>query len=254
MPLGSASSPKLRLNDKSLRVKALIRCSKHDPYWCAARRDLQEFLRDACLAARVLHKGPREPPLQTNHGPLVCAEEPACGCALQPLITLLVPADEYISLSSLRRDVCHQLLFPHGLVRFLQNPMTTAANPPEIDIQQWSIRYDYEILCDDHHHLPWLRATEAALLHATAAHIARARNAAAALATSGSAEEAEEAAAVPRRSVEDAEEALCCVITNGLEVWVTMGAVHGCCIYSEHLELCHAQSMVLSNDGGLICH
>ena len=51
--------------------------------WCmiaCRRRDLRDFLRDACLAARVLHKGPREPPLQTNHGPLLCAAEPACGC------------------------------------------------------------------------------------------------------------------------------------------------------------------------------
>ena len=54
--------------------------------------------------------------------------------------------------------------------------------------------------------------TEAALLHATAVHIARARDAAAAAA------EPEEASVAPRRSVADAEEALCCVVTNGLEV------------------------------------
>ena len=46
-----------------------------------ARQELREFLRDCCLAARVLHKGPREPPLETNYGPLLCAEEPACGYA-----------------------------------------------------------------------------------------------------------------------------------------------------------------------------
>ena len=51
----------------------------HDEQPCAVRRELREFLRDACLAARVLHKGPREPPLETNHGPLLCAEEIACG-------------------------------------------------------------------------------------------------------------------------------------------------------------------------------
>ncbi len=58
----------------------------------------------------------------------------------------------------------------------------------------------------------WLRLTEAALLHAAAVHIARARDAAAAAA------EPEEASAATRRAVADAEEALCCVVTNGLEV------------------------------------
>ena len=59
----------------------------------AARRELREFMRDACLAARVLHKGPQEPPLQTNHGPLVCAEDPACGCARQLLTNMPVLAE-----------------------------------------------------------------------------------------------------------------------------------------------------------------
>ncbi len=64
------------------------------------------------------------------------------------------------------------------------------------------------------------RATEAALLHAAAVHIACARDAAAAAAAR---ESAEEAAVAARRSVEDAEEALCCVITNGLEVGTRTG-------------------------------
>ena len=85
----------------------------------------------------------------------------------------------------------------------------------------------------DHDSLRELRATEAALLHAAAVHVARARDAAAALAAMGSTEEAEEAAAVPRRSVMDAEEALCCVITNGIEVWVVIMAAHGCCTHTE---------------------
>ena len=83
-----------------------------------------------------------------------------------------------------------------------------------------------------HDSLRELRATEAALLHAAAVHVARARDAAAALTAMGSAEEAEEAAAVPRRSVMDAEEALCCVITNGLVVGHDHGSAF-CCTHTE---------------------